>query len=395
MIKVALVTHGYRFGGGVPTMTRFLREQVPCRDIQLDMFDLSTTWRHPNNRLASNPRTWGRELESLSDDGIRDYGANFAELEVARYLPRHHLTRRLNEYDLVHVSAGGPVFGNVVRNVQSPVILQIASIGRWERAEILASMQGIQGVYWRASTKIVGRLEASAVRTATLVLALNPNLVDEVLSLGQPQVRVAYPGVDTDRFSPTAPPGNRDGPVVSVGRFGDPRKGFDRLIAAYQKCAETVELPKLVIAGKGRPPRELRALAEQSPSEQISFVSDISQFGLVDLLQSASLYVQPSHEEGLGIAVIEAMACGAPVVATDTAGTRLTVVDGVTGRLVAQSVDVIDRLAAAMLEGMSEVGDRWSVAGRIRAITEFSNHTVTNAYRDLYREMAGGVVASI
>ncbi|HLX19048.1 MAG TPA: glycosyltransferase, partial [Gaiellaceae bacterium] len=83
-------------------------------------------------------------------------------------------------------------------------------------------------------------------------------------------------------------------------------------------------------------------------------------------LQRASVYVQPSRWEGFGLAVLEAMVCGLPVVATDVSSLPELVVDGETGLLV--PVADVEALALAI----ARADPRFGHAGRERAQRDFS-----------------------
>ncbi|CAN5657581.1 glycosyltransferase family 4 protein [soil metagenome] len=133
--------------------------------------------------------------------------------------------------------------------------------------------------------------------------------------------------------------------IVAMGRL-DPQKGFDVLIQAFARLARTLPGWRLVIAGEG-PQRA--ALAELARREGVSDRLELS--GWVDspseLLREAELFVLSSRFEGFPNALLEAMAHGVPVVATDCpSGPAEIVREGVDGYLVPPD-DV-----AALAEGM-------------------------------------------
>jgi glycosyltransferase involved in cell wall biosynthesis len=162
--------------------------------------------------------------------------------------------------------------------------------------------------------------------------------------LGAPpaRTRVIYGGADPRWFAP-GPAGERDG-VLFVGRL-TPHKGIDRLIRALPAGAA------LRIAGSAghdqRPPERdypvlLRRLAEH---RAVTFLGPVPDAALPDLYRRAAVLALPSVDrtcygrhvpvsELLGLAVLEAMASGTPVVASRIGGLAEVVVDGETGFLV-------------------------------------------------------------
>jgi starch synthase len=106
-------------------------------------------------------------------------------------------------------------------------------------------------------------------------------------------------------------------------------------------------------------------------------------------MRTADLLCAPSREEGLGLAAIEAMASGLPVVATHVGGLPEVVVDGETGFLVAP--DDRAALAAAMtgLLANPDYARRLGRAGRDRARACFSHTAMTAATGAIYAEVLG------
>ena len=152
------------------------------------------------------------------------------------------------------------------------------------------------------------------------------------------------PPVDLARFTPAAPP---PGPprCVAVGRFVA-QKGFDTLVEAWRLVLAgwpgAADLPELVLVGDG--PQRARVSAQVvaaglQPSVRIT--GALPRTAVVAELQRAHVFALPVRSrfgglnaEGLGLAAVEAAACGLPVVVGRSGGAPETLVDGVTGTVV-------------------------------------------------------------
>ncbi len=180
-------------------------------------------------------------------------------------------------------------------------------------------------------------------RRASRVLALDPLMKKRLEGLGAPPDRVVvHPlGVDARRFRP-AVGGRHSGPLrlLSVGRLVE-KKGFaDGIRAVAHLRASGVDL-RYRIAGDGPLGPELRELAAAlGVADRVEFLGQVAHAAMPDLLAEANMVIVPSvraadgDEEGTPTVIIEAMACGVPVVATRHAGVPFLVEDGVTGWLV-------------------------------------------------------------
>lgn len=142
--------------------------------------------------------------------------------------------------------------------------------------------------------------------------------------------------------------------VLSVGRL-DPFKDHDLLIAAFEKVRAR-RPAQLVVIGDGRERMRLDQLVAASP-----YSSSIQLLGFESnpykYMSRASVLVLSSRFEGLGNVLVEALACGCPVVSTDCpSGPREILEDGKWGRLV--PVGDRDRLAEAISETLDELPDK-------------------------------------
>ncbi len=177
-------------------------------------------------------------------------------------------------------------------------------------------------------------------------------------------------GVDSHRFRPD-PDADRSGYVISVGAL-EPHKGFEFLIRSLGRSAESVR-PRLVIVGNSDDAGLSRYLYRMAAEcdLQLEIVVRIADDELVRLYQKARAFVYAPYEEPFGLVVLEAMACGLPVLAVAEGGPTESVIHGVTGLLVPRDEGAFaealaqllsnSRLARSMgAEGRAHVQSVWT-----------------------------------
>jgi glycosyltransferase involved in cell wall biosynthesis len=137
------------------------------------------------------------------------------------------------------------------------------------------------------------------------------------------------------------------GPVVGIIARLSPVKGHRFLIRAMRLVVEKIENAQLLIVGEGEEAPGLKDLTrELGLSKAVVFTSSI--FDPPSVLSIMDVFVLPSVEEGLGLALLEALCCARPVIASDVGGIYSIVKDNVTGLLVPPKDP--ERLAKAILK---------------------------------------------
>jgi glycogen(starch) synthase len=196
-------------------------------------------------------------------------------------------------------------------------------------------------------------------------------------------VTVVPNGVDAALFRPAdAPslPSSAPLRLLVVGRLVR-QKGVDLILEAMARTPVPLDL---TVVGDGgvRPALEAQ-VAALGLGERVRFAGWLERTALPDAYRAADLFVFPSRDEGMPNVVLEAMASGLPVAATDIAGNRDLVVDGETGFLL--PVDDVAALAAALerLAADPDLRRRMGAAGRARVVERFSWAAVATAYRAL------------
>lgn len=148
------------------------------------------------------------------------------------------------------------------------------------------------------------------------------------------KIRVIYSGVDIASLENRPVPTERTSvPVVGMVAALEERKGHRFLVEAAAELKREGQRLHYKVAGNGPEREKLRELAValglQEEIEFVGFVSDVAAF-----LASIDLFVLPSLFEGLGVAALEAMAAGKPVIATEVGGLSELVEDRRTGLVV-------------------------------------------------------------
>jgi glycosyltransferase involved in cell wall biosynthesis len=149
------------------------------------------------------------------------------------------------------------------------------------------------------------------------------------------KLRIVHCGIRPEAYrQAVGGPGGEGGHMVFVGRL-EPVKGVPLLLEAFARIAATHPGARLTIAGDGGVRARLMARAEAlGLADRIHFPGYLDEAQVADLLASADMMVLPSFAEGLPVVLMEAMASGLPVIATQIAGVPELVVDGVSGLIV-------------------------------------------------------------
>jgi len=210
-------------------------------------------------------------------------------------------------------------------------------------------------------------------------------------------VDVIYNFIDPDVYDRNRYPGALSGMVASPGKvlmhisnFRAVKRTAD-VIRIFAKVSAALSAT-LVMVGDGPD----RGIAQEEArvlgvADRVQFLGRIE--NVAPLLSSADLFLLPSASESFGLSALEALACGVPVVASDTGGIPEVVQDGITGAL--RPVGDVDAMAIAAIEILADDA-RWatmSAAAAADARTRFSESRVIGQYESTYED-AVAVAAS-
>lgn len=203
--------------------------------------------------------------------------------------------------------------------------------------------------------------------------------------LDRSRIRVIPNGVDDTFFypAPRIPPEKPR--LLFVGRLAV-QKNLPLLLHALTGISERFET---VIVGAGELEAELKSTTVRLELANVQFYGRADSDDLRELYRTADIFVLPSEREGMPLVLLEAMAMGLPVVATDIPGNRDVIVDGVNGTLVPLDDPQALRQALLTIATDTDLYRRMSEAsGRFSA--QYSWGEIGARFENIYAEVANG-----
>lgn len=215
----------------------------------------------------------------------------------------------------------------------------------WGKTHITTAHAG--DVFTIRKSKILSNIGSFVFKNSDKITANSNYTKDVIISIEdkiKDNVEIIPMGVDTSCFNPKHTTGLRDSfeaeyLILSVGRLVE-KKGVKYLIMAMKDVIKEFSSAKLIIGGSGPEKDNLEELTEElNLRENITFVGHIKNSDLPMYYASSDIFVLPSIKveegdtEGLGVVLLEAMACGTPVIGSNIGGITDIIKDVKTGLL--------------------------------------------------------------
>ncbi len=221
-------------------------------------------------------------------------------------------------------------------------------------------------------------------------IAVSPAAKEFILRYFPGEYRIIPNGVDTDRFNPRVKPIKKfkDGynNLLFVGRL-DPRKGLRYLLQAMPTVLAAVPKTRLIVVGGGALQEYYKNYIKREIRDRIIFTGFVTAEELPQYYRTADVYVSPATGgESFGIVLIEAMATGTPVLASDIQGYSAVVKNGADGILVPKEYPM--KIAEKLIEliGNKSLRQRLSKKGRATAM-QYSWPRITAQIEKFYKEV--------
>ncbi|GAA2082827.1 glycosyltransferase family 1 protein [Actinomadura alba] len=239
------------------------------------------------------------------------------------------------------------------------------------------------------------RLEKAIGLTADAVIPTCGDEADQLLrmSVPRPRIEVVPTGVDIEQFTPQGPayPRGEKRRLLVLSDLGE-REDVRTAIQALSRIPDA----ELVIAGG--PPREefetdeavhrLKVIAKEAGvADRVTFLGQVEHKNVPRLLRSADLLLTLSWGKTFGMAPLEAMACGVPVVATDVGGNSDTIIENVTGLHVpARRPGEVAKLVRSLLSDPTQL-NALGIAAADRARSRYSWPRVAGETAKVYQKV--------
>ena len=238
---------------------------------------------------------------------------------------------------------------------------------------------------------------AAIFRSADQVTVISSPLVERVTALGVERSRVTVVPMPLDARQFGAVPGaaREAGLLLFVGRLIE-RKGAEFAIRAAAALAGAGKRVELLVAGDGPARPELERLAaDLGMGARVRFLGAVPAGDVAGLYARAAVFLMPAvtdwkgEQEGFGMVLVEAMRCGAPIVATRSGGIPDVVRDGATGLLVPERDPAA--LAAAVTRLLDDPGLAAQLAEAARRDVDerFAPAAIARTFDAVYRRAAG------
>jgi glycosyltransferase involved in cell wall biosynthesis len=378
-------THPKEVGSGVTQVVYNISKELSKRGHDVEVYT--------SNALDMEKRI-GNKSSSAIVDGIKvsffpykvQYYTFFLTPAITPAVKRH-----LKEFDIVHI--------HDQRAFQSIVVYHYAKLYRIPY--VLQAHGSLCPTVGRKKLKRIydSSLGYRLLRDASKVVALNLTEAQQYGSMGitEEKIRVIPNGIDLDQYSELPPHGSfkkkfnipdNKRIVLYLGRIHR-IKGIDFAVRAFAILAKELEDIRLVIVGPDDGYlEELKVLIKVLKIEnEVSVIGPLYGRSKLEAYVDADVYVLPSRYEIFPLSILEAYACGKPVIASNISGLRDLVVDGKTGFLAEQGN--VEQLARCMLTLVEDHGraEEMGFSGKLFVKQKFPMENIVDSLEDLYTEI--------
>jgi L-malate glycosyltransferase len=364
--------------GGTERQAHKLAKMLKAKDVDVE---IATGWWFrgtPQREVLDgipvfrNHTLW----EMFGIRGLRRFGGYLYMLSLF-----WHLWRRRGEYEILHVHG---------LNYHAAVAVLAAHwFGRKTVVKLANSGQASDIHKMQIGQQLpLSRFLLPLALQSDRFVATNRAIVQELISVGVPADRITQlpNGVETDSIPVKVNYALQETVrLIFVGRLHE-QKGLDVLFAAFQQLLKQYPNLRLQLLGDGPLREDLRALAQQlGLARQVDFVGMTGQ--VIEHLQQADIFILPSRAEGHSNALLEAMACGLPVIVSDIPA-NVDVIENKRNGLTFVAGDPNSLVnAVTLLLEQAELCEQLGGTARQTVESQYSLGSIAERYVSLYKDV--------
>lgn len=365
--------------------------------------------RHPEGILRDHKN--GVDIHYLPDTvfGSRRHG--WAAKSVKKFYELHHQT----PFDLIWSQSfdafgfakikNTNIFPPIVATLHGCVAQEMTSFFSNTRKNIKSPLKFIKGLAGLVFAYFI--CQKPLLSVADRVICVSPVVAKDIGkwfgSRYEEKCTIIENGIDVDFFKADPEKGRRirqqlgvtddEHLILSLGRLTY-AKGHHVAIDALKMFADQKIKAKVIIAGDGESLESLKNMARQSGlSNRVIFTGFVSHDDAVGLYNAADIFVMPTMTiEGLPFVILEAMACGTPVIASDIGGIKYVITDSINGLLIGPGKT--SELFEKMVELINDDKLRLYLAkqGQKTVIEKYSlNRMITDTLAAMTSAVSGGI----
>lgn len=288
-----------------------------------------------------------------------------------------------HSFDIVHIHTPLPP----IIHTSLPIILTVHTLEKTGTNMIYPNINYLTN---KVFSYLINYLECRLVKNANIVTAVSSVVAKEIemsFGLNTNKVKVIGNAVDTELFIPS---GSKEKiPYVLFSGRLYVRKGLYDLLESAKIVCQKIPSLKFLIAGSGPLERNIRRIIKKEGlSQKVILLGKLDLKSLLKYYQNATVLVLPSYAESFPTVILEAMACGIPVVATAVGDVPKIVINGKTGFLV-PSRDP-EALGQAILKILKDKILRKNLGENCRKLVEikYSWNGLSDKIVDYYEQLA-------
>ena len=401
--KLLISTLDPRYSGGVSTMAEFVYKSSKLQSVcpHLCYLSLNSDDSFGIRKILSGKITYKySQIRAKCMDGTF-IGYLFPEFEAFNYILTSITYKRLiSKFDMYLVASGTNQSGLPFVIFKKKFICWVATtyLDEYNAKHVNAKLDlkaKVNRFLKKMSLPVLLYFEKVIFKKSVKILALSAytgNSITQQYNIDSKKLEVTNFPIDTNLFNPDKSTVNVGADyILLVARINDPRKNIDMLLKSFSTVKEKIPDLKLVLAGD-KPSSSLLSMADElNISKSIVFLEKMPREMLVDYYRGAKIFVLPSFQEGLGIVVLEAMACGTPVISTMCGGPEELIENSGGGMLVSTFNE--NELSKAIIELLEDNSKRVKM-GKCAAEYIAKNHSIaivseifSKSYQEVYPEL--------